>query len=316
VATPTETSRSARRGYYILASLLVVGVVVFNLPAIRDLTRSQVDIVALVMDAPGVRIGTEVWAEGVKVGRVQGVRIQPVQDTMFVALDLRLDTRATTIVTRGSDVRVVRRRQIGEMAVRISAGEPGDPPLQPGDTLVGRPRISPQELVALGQALPGTLDSLLVYARTVEAAFEARRPRMERAGDQIREVLDAASALADEVERGPLGEMLDPVRGAPARVRALGQRVEKLAAAAERLGERYSLATEDGLAAEVRALNERARAVEASLARVQSEIETGEGFFGRFREDPAIERAIRGVEAQVDSLVAEAWSVALRMFLP
>jgi phospholipid/cholesterol/gamma-HCH transport system substrate-binding protein len=316
VATPTETSRSARRGYYILAVLLVVGVVVFNLPAIRDLTRSQVDIVALVMDAPGVRIGTEVWAEGVKVGRVQGVRIQPVQDTMFVALDLRLDTRATTIVTRGSDVRVVRRRQIGEMAVRISAGEPGDPPLQPGDTLVGRPRISPQELVALGQALPGTLDSLLVYARTVEAAFEARRPRMERAGDQIREVLDAASALADEVERGPLGEMLDPVRGAPARVRALGQRVEKLAAAAERLGERYSLATEDGLAAEVRALNERARAVEASLARVQSEIETGEGFFGRFREDPAIERAIRGVEAQVDSLVAEAWSVALRMFLP
>lgn len=304
-----DSGRSARRGFYILAGLVVGAILIANLQAITERLRRHVDIVALVPDAPAVRVGTPVWAEGVRVGRVTDVRITPYQDTTFVALDLRLEPRARAIVTPASEVRVVRRRAIGEPSVRITAGAPGDPILQPGDTIVGFSGMTPEELLARSQELLPLLDSLRTSAGAVQTRFEGSRPRMERAVRQLETVMEASAALADQVEHGRLAAL-------PAQLRALQQRVGQLQAAAERLTAQFSPDSDDGLAAQVREVTRRAEGVEAALAGLRAEIEAGDGFIGRIQEDPALQLGVEGIEAQIDSLVAEAWSIALRMFLP
>lgn len=296
--------------------LVVAAILVFNLQAIIDLMRPQLDVVALVTDAPGVRVGTEVWAEGVKIGRVKDVVITKRQDRAYVSMDLRLDPRAVAIVTAESDVLASRQRFIGDPIIRIFAGAPGDPPLRPGDTIVGKPRPTPQELLDQAMTFPATLDSLMDAARLVQARFEARKPRMEQMGDELRSVADAASALASELETGSLGRMLDDRAGLPARIRALRLRVRDLGEASRHMAERYSLDTDDGLAAHLDRLNRRARDVEAALARLQARMEEGEGFVARIQADTALQVAVRGIQLQLDSLMAEAHSIALRMFLP
>jgi hypothetical protein len=316
VSKPTETDRPARRGFLILFALGVAAVVVFNLQAIRDLTRSQIDIVALIEEAPGVRVGTEVWAEGVKVGRVKQVMIQKHDDAAMVALDLRVDARATTIITASSDVRASRQRFIGEPIVRLFAGAPGDLRLQSGDTIIGVPRPSPEALLDRAMELPPMLDSLVHDARLVQAQIEARRPHFDQLASQLEALGDATSGLAALLDEGSLGRMLDGRTGALARVGALRLRVSELSEATARMIDRYSPTGDVGLAAQLDALARRARNVEASLARLEALVDEGDGFVARAQADTAIEVAVRGVQIQLDSLMAEAHSVILRMFLP
>lgn len=316
VPIPTQTDRPARRGFLILLALGVAAVVVFNLQELRDLTRRQIDIVALIEDAPGVRVGTEVWAEGVKVGRVKQVMIQKGDDAAMVALDLRMDARATAIITASSDVRASRQRFIGEPVVRLFAGAPGDTRLQSGDTIIGVPRPTPEALLDRAMELPPMLDSLVHDARLVQAQIEARQPRFEQMGVQLEALGDATTGLAALLDEGSLGRMLDGETGALARVEALRLRVSDLGEAAARMIDRYSPTGDTGLAAQLDALARRARSMEASLARLQAMVEDGDGFVARAQADTAIDVAVRGVQIQLDSLVAEAHSVILRMFLP
>jgi ABC-type transporter Mla subunit MlaD len=316
VSTPNDATRPARRGLFILIALVVVAILVFNLREILDLPRRQIDVVAMVKDAPGVRSQTEVWAEGVKVGRVKKVTLTEYRDSVYVALDLRLDARVTDIITADSDVRASRQRFIGDPLIRLFAGAPGDPPLRAGDTIVGKPRLSPEQLIARAELLPATLDSLMDAARLVQTRFEARQPHVEQMGDQIRAVADAAAALAVEMEGGSLGRMLDGRTGLPAHMNALRQRVSDLGGAAQRMTERYSPHADAGLAAHLDALRQRASNVETALAELQAMIDEGEGFIARAQADTAIQVAIRGIQIQLDSLKADAFSIALRMFLP
>jgi hypothetical protein len=309
VTKANDSNPAARRGYLILLGLLLGSALVFNLPALLESLRPAVRVVALVTDASGVVVGTPVWAEGVRVGEVKGVQIVRRGDSTMVALELRLQPRARAIVTADSDVRVARRRLVGEATVRIAAGRPGSPAIQHGDTLVGQPRPTHEELLAAAEEIPARVQALVAAAHQAEAQLDAAQPRIRLAGEQLRAMTSATAALVAEIEAIPLGAI-------PSRVGALRAQIQALGEAAADLVARYSPASDAGLTAEFRQVAERARAVELALANLQAQMEGGEGFLPRLQTDGAIEREIDGIQLQIDSLMAEAWSLALRMFIP
>jgi hypothetical protein len=316
VATKNSTPDPARRGYYILAGLIVAAILIFNMDAIADLGRRDLNVVALLDEAPGVRAGTDVWVEGVRVGRVKKVPIVQENGAPVAALDLRIQAESRALVTTGSDVRASRRRFIGDPVVRISAGRPDDPPIQTGDTIRGQPRLTPEALLAEAANLPLVLDSIREAAALVHAQFERSQPRIERLGRQLQATMDAAGALTVQLDRGSLAPMLDGSAGLPYRIQALRIRLTTLAQALTEVTERYGPDLEDGLAARLDGFARRGHTLQVNLAALEARIEEGDGFIGRFQQDTALHVAVRGVQLQIDSLMAEATSIALRMILP
>jgi hypothetical protein len=314
VATPDRESGPARRGYLLLAAVVVAALGIFNLERIVDAVRPKLAVLALVSDAPDVRVGTDVWVEGVRMGRVKQVTLAKEGDSTLVGLTLRLDRQARELVTRSSDVRVSRRRFIAEPVVRVFAGSPEDPPLEPGDTLRGQPRPGPAELMARVEALAPAVDSVLGAAVDIQARIHARAPAFQNLAAQMDAAGAAARTLTAQSEAGSLGRMLDRETGMPAQVGALRQRLAALGDATDQLVARYSA---DGpLGSDVRGLGNRLRSLEEALTDLETRIEDGGGFLGRVEADSALEVAVRGVRLQIDSLMAEAHSIALRMFLP
>jgi ABC-type transporter Mla subunit MlaD len=297
-----------------LAAITIAAVLVFNLQPIVELTRRTIHVVAVVEQAPGVNVGTEVWVEGVKVGRVKQVSLIKERDSTLVALDLRLERRARALITRSSDVRASRRRFIAEPLVRVFAGSPTDPPIQSGDTIRGKPRLGPEELLAQFEALGPAMDSVLAETRRLQGIFERRQPAFEHLAAQIQATTSAAAGLSARMETGSLGPMLDAETGLPAHVRTLRARMAQVSAAADDMMSRYG--ADGALVTEIRGLGERARAVDAALAGIEERMEAGGGFLWRIQADTAVHVAVRAVGVQIDSMMAEAASIALRMFLP
>jgi hypothetical protein len=306
----------ARWGAIILVALTAGALLLFNVRALQEMVRPRVDVVALVREAPDVRVGSDVWLAGVTVGRVKGVEVTKVRDTTFVALSLRLERRATTLANTGSDVRAVRHRFIGEPLVRLGAGRPGHPPLRDGDTLRGQPGPLPEELLEQAGALPRRLDLLLAEARSIQDRFDQRQPQVQRLQHQIEELTAAGAALRAQVETGALVRLLDPEEGLPARVPALHLLLDELGMAVAALVGRYGPGEESELGSRIHALQLRVQDIDGALTSLQARAAEAQGFAWRIQADTALQVALRGVQAQIDSVMDEALSIALKMFLP
>ena len=303
--------RRERRGYAILAGLLLAGLLIFNLDVIVDWTRGYIDVVALVSRTNGVRSGSPVWIEGIEAGRVTGIAFAGHGDSALIALDLRMEARVRPLIRRGSGATTAKRRVIGQPYVRIDAG-PGDAaPLEEGDTIRPADPIDLDDLIARGKHYPASLDSLTTAVREVQRLAERRQPRVALLASRVDETLESAAELGETLSGGSLGQLLaDPAL--PARVQRLQERLDQLAAAADSLG-RWS---EPELTAGIPPLMERADRLGEDLARLQHHLEQDRGTLARLQRDSALAVAVRGVQAQIDSLRAEGLSIGLRMLLP
>lgn len=311
---PESSDGRARRGYLILAGILIAAVVIFNVDAVKDMTGDRLDLVALLPDASGVRVGTPVWVAGVKAGRVIAIVFRPAGDSAEVALTLRVAEPAAAVIRLDSDVRAVRTRIVGQPVVQLEAGSAAAPPARPGDTLRAYPRVDPALLLERGKALPGAVDTLLTTARRVAELVRARAPEMERLQDRIDAAMAAADALSAVLQEGSLARLMS-ADGAPAAVPTLRARLDTLAAETAYVLGRY--AGEDGdLRRELRQLAAGAAALQEDLDTLTARLNGGRGFLGRMPRDSAIQVAIRGVRAQIDTLRQEAASIALRMVVP
>lgn len=322
----TETQR-ARRGYLIIAALLLAAVLVFNVDAVMELTTDRLDLVALVPRAQGVTVGSPVWVAGVNSGHVTRVGFAGFvpggsRDTTFVAIHVRLERDADRVITRTSDVRTRRVRFIAQPIVEIEPGPHGDPPVQSGDTIRGRGQPDPLDLLEEAAALPAGLDSLVHHVRRFQDLADRRRPEIERLARQLSGTIATAAELSNELQEGSLSRILDPQYGLAPRIADLQARLDQLRAAADRVGQRYGAGADDGspetpgLSA---ALGDLLRSVEGTsrqLRTLQARLDTGAGFIPRASQDSALQVAVRGVQAQIDSLTAEAVSLGLRMLLP
>lgn len=303
--------RRVRHGYAILAGLLLAAAMVFYLDAIVDRFRGYVDVVALVRETSGVRVGSPVWIAGIEAGRVTDVGFAPHGDSALITIDARLEARVRPLLRRGSLAYTTRQRFIGRPMVRIETGPADGAPLEDGDTIGPAEQVDLQAILARGQAFPETLDSLHTALREVRELAELRHPRLVPLADRLATTAEAAGALSADLEEGSLGRLLgDPELGR--RIQGLDGQLAALTEAGRSLG-RYS---EGELGRRVPELLDRAAALGEDLARLQAALETPRGTLPRLQQDSALALAIRGVTAQIDSLRAEALSMGIRMLIP
>lgn len=301
-----------RRGLAILVVLLLAAVLVFNLDRVVDRFHGYVDVVALVPEMNGVRVGSPVWVEGIEAGRVTAIDFRPLDEVTVLALHLRLEERVQEVVRRGSRSHTVRDRFIGEPTVRITAGPPDAPPIENGDTLRPLPVVSLDTLLARGFAFPASLDSLTMALAALNRLTNERAPAVETLLDRLGVASEEATALRMDLQGGTLDRVLrDPELGQ--RVTRLRERVGELTDAAEEMQARYG---DPELQAGAASVATRARRLGVALERLEGSLADGRGFIGRSARDSAIPMAVQGVQAQIDSLRAAGLGFALRMILP
>jgi len=314
VSPPDPKNRSARRGLLILAGLVAAAVLIFYIDVVVDLFRPRVEIVALVPSAPGVRAGSAVWVAGVEAGRVTSVQLARRGDSALVALDLRLEGRTRRILRRDSDVYTGSRRFIGEPIVHLTAGSTAAAQVDDGDTIRARPRVDPREMLARARTFPRALDSLFDAADRAGSLVEGRQEALGDLLDRTAVASREAGALSRDLERGSLGRLLDDRRMGD-RIDAVRLRVQQLGRAADDAAERYT-GPDSELPERLGRLNLRAGRLASQLDSLQQRSAAAGGFLHRSSRDSAIAVAVSGVRAQIDSLMAEAESIALRMILP
>lgn len=307
---PTRTR--ARRGLAILAGLLVAAALIFNLDVVLDRFRGYVDVVALVSQTSGVRIGSPVWVTGIEAGRVTAIDFMALGGTSVLAVHVRLENRVRDVVRKDSRSQTARDRFIGEPAVRISAGTPTAPPIQPGDTLYPLDVISLDTLLERGLAFPAALDSLTTALSELSELADDRHASATAIMDRLSVASAEASALRSDLEGGSIERWLrDPELGE--RAARLQQRMAELGEAAEEMQARYG---DPELRAGAASVATRARRLGVALEGLEERMAEGRGFIPRAAQDSAIPVAIRGVQAQIDSLTNAGLGFALRMILP
>jgi len=314
LATVThDSSRTrVRRGFAILASLLLAAALVFNLDVVVDWFHGYVDVVALVPSTSGVRIGAPVWVAGVEAGRVTAVDFQDVGGTAVIALHVRLEDRVRDVVRQSSRAHTARDRFIGAPLVRISAGSADSPPIQTGDTLQPMSTVSLDTLIQRGLAFPGALDSLTSTLSELERLAADRKADVKTLLDRWTAASREAATLTAALEGGTLGHwMRDPEPGR--RVARLRERLTALGAAADAMLGRYQ---DPELRAGVASVAERAQRLSQALDGLERMLVEGRGFIPRAARDSALAVAVAGVQAQIDSLRAAGLGFAARMVLP
>ncbi|HUG42562.1 MAG TPA: MCE family protein [Longimicrobiales bacterium] len=299
-----------------MALIALAAAFIFNLEAVYDVAGDRMDLVAVLPDASGVRVGTPVRVAGVEKGRVAGIAFLAAGDSARVALLIRLEGDARTVIRKDSDVWAMRLQAIGQPLVQIKAGSPGSAPVRSGDTLYGAHRLDPALLLEGGMDLPAAIDSLLTTARRVQAMAEARESELERLQRRMDAATAAATALAADLDGGSLSRLLGP-GGAMDGIARLQERLAALSAAVETARERYGGGAEGGgLPRSLAGLGARVALLQADLDALDARMRAGGGFLYRMPRDSALQVAITGVQAQIDSLRQEASSLVLRMVLP
>ncbi|HSH46364.1 MAG TPA: MlaD family protein [Longimicrobiales bacterium] len=308
----TQKDHRALGGFIIIATLVTAALLIVNIRAIADLSKDRLEIVVVVPEAPGVRVGTRVWVDGVESGRVQAIQFVPGADSVQVALDVRLDGRTRAALRADSEARAFRERFVGQPVITLEGGSPDAPALRDGDTVYGAPYLDVTEITARAKALPGALESLLSRARTIGARVDARRPALDALGRQVDAASAAAGALTDQMEDGSLALLLAE-DGLGPRLGTLRERIDSVSTALGAVLESESPGGAHELAASLNALQDR-------LGRLQEDVDSmrleGDGFLTRMGRDSAISVAVRGVQAQMDTVRQEAFSIILRMLLP
>ncbi|MFW5950585.1 MAG: MlaD family protein [Gemmatimonadota bacterium] len=301
-----------RRGYALIAGIVLTALLIFNADTLADRFRGYIDLVALVPETTGVRVGSPVTVGGIEAGRVTAIDLAGDADVP-VAVRIRVRERVRSALREGSRAETAKRRFIGEPTVQVTVGRPDGALLQPGDTILPTGAPALDLLIAQGKELPSALDTLNALLRQLEEVAGQRRSQLATLTDR----LDRATAEADrlrarfEFEGGTLTRLLnDPEL--PGRLARLQDRFAAVAEAADSAG-RYA---EGELPARLARVTNRADRVSRALGELSERLEGSGGILVRARRDTAVQRALAEVMVQIDSLRAEGVGFALRMLLP
>lgn len=306
VAADARQQRHSLFGALLIALLLMVSLTVFLLDPLVAALRNERHVVAVLAVAPGIVPGAPVWIAGHPVGAVSSIEFMPVQGADSdprIAVTLSIPVDDAVLLRQDADVRLTSDGIVGEPVIDIDPGTPAAPALTPQDTLFAELRPTGAQLMAQAGTLKVALDSLMLAAAPVS----------ERAAARMAELADVQEGFAGS--QAELARLSDAIAGSAARDfvddPTLARAIARLRSAAANAS---AAAGDDAGAARVQAalapLRAHADALSAQLAALRAG--TANGTLTRLQSDSALAVAIRGAQAQLDSLIAEAKSNPLR----
>lgn len=293
-------------------ALLIVAVIgcaagTFMLDELVETMRGRTDVIAVLGDAVGVRRGTPVRIAGKPAGRVKRIAFLRRRADRPPRLAVTLEVVGPDVdhVRASSTVRVTSDGLVGGAVIDIIPAPTTSPPLSENDTLYGRGGgAGSADAVKHGAAsLKASLDSLAGAAAMLAAParrFALRADHIERNLGAVQAEMTALQSLL----HSDSGALLDSAF--LARLDRMMATARDLAVAFREARSRYAGASTE-LVEPIARIQRRADTLSTRITAIRSllDVPAAPGVPGRLRADSAVFVAIRGVKAQLDSLIAE-----------
>ena len=150
-----------RVGLLVIASFLLLALAIFVIGGQSGFLEPKYTITAYFPTANGLRDGAEVWLEGVTIGNVSRVAINPSPDpNRSVAVEMRLVQRYQNIVRSDSSVAINTQGLLGDKIVDISRGTEAGEVVPDGGALQGSDAGDIREIITGTNDFIANLDIL------------------------------------------------------------------------------------------------------------------------------------------------------------
>ena len=304
--------KRVRQGALWLFLSVAAALAIFFSDRISHLGEDTFEIVAVFPEATRLRQDGAVWVAGNAVGRIRSVGFMPASrdTTKRLAVVLAIPEEIRPLLTRDAQPILRTPRLFADQVVDILPGDRSAPALQPGDTLLG---WSPPTMIGLmerAKSLRIAADSLM------ESAFELNRlgerhaaePAFQRVQRNLVLVRREFEVLSRGAGDGSLQAFLQDREGRA----ALGRVRESMVAIQEGFARLRGSGAAGAPAAAYRQLMRHTAELQTQLAGLEALAATPNGTASRLAGDSALAVAVRGVQAQMDSLMMEARSNPFR----
>jgi len=135
-----------RAGIFLLLSFVVLVVMVFAVSDIQSLFKQKKEVRALFSFSDGIEKNAPVRYSGMKVGKVQQVRVLPEQHN---EIELILSVYQDTVIKKDTKAAIKSLGIVGGKYVDLSSGSSEAPVLGPGDALKGEEPLKLEDLTKM-----------------------------------------------------------------------------------------------------------------------------------------------------------------------
>src|SRR5688572_13294353 len=129
------TSKEMRVGAFVLAGLIVTGVVIFLIGDEKRLFDAKVTYYTSFSDVQGLKTGAPVRLGGIDIGTVSRVAHadDPADNRLYV--DLHIVRREAGRIKKDTVAKVNNKGLLGDKMIELSGGAPSAPTIPPGGTI-------------------------------------------------------------------------------------------------------------------------------------------------------------------------------------
>ncbi len=261
-----------RVGLTVVFASITLAVLVFLMTGTTGLFTRKLTLFAFVDNAGGLRGGAPVRLEGVDVGNVTDITVDPTHGTSPVRVTMKLSMKYKGALKKDSTASLSTAGVLGETFVDIDSRAAKGPPAKNGDELAAREQADLQDVIRSSQS---TLQNVDVLVRRVDRIVG----QIESGNGSIGKV------IYDESLYNKLNATLNEVSTMVSQVSQGRGSVGKLIASDE--------------------LYNKANASVDKLNQIIDEIQQGKGSVGKFLKDPALYNNANETIAKANALMSD-----------
>jgi phospholipid/cholesterol/gamma-HCH transport system substrate-binding protein len=233
------TSKEMRVGAFVLAGLIIVGVVVFLIGDEKRAFESKSAYHSSFSDVQGLRAGAPVRLGGVDIGTVQRVAHadDPTDPRLYV--DLRIVRREATRIKQDSVAKISNRGLLGDKMIEITGGSLSSPPLAEGGSITGEEPADFTNLFSqvgsLARHAETILNNLEITSRTLadQSIHEDMRSSVHSVSLILKDVAEGRGyvhkVLTDPAEAERISALMYSFQGAAAEIQGTASEARKVA---------------------------------------------------------------------------------------
>jgi phospholipid/cholesterol/gamma-HCH transport system substrate-binding protein len=135
--SPMSSSKEMRVGIFVLAGLVVAGVVVFLIGEEKRFFESKIDYHTNFSDVQGLKSGAPVRLGGVDIGNVSRVRHSDNPGDNRLYIDMHIAKREAVRVKQDTVAKIANKGLLGDKMIELSGGSPGAAPIPEGGSIKG-----------------------------------------------------------------------------------------------------------------------------------------------------------------------------------
>jgi phospholipid/cholesterol/gamma-HCH transport system substrate-binding protein len=190
--------REVKVGFFVLAGLLAMGVVIFLIGDERGLFASHVSYQIVFKDVQGLKGGSTVRMGGVDVGNVSGVGYSsnPSDSRLYVSISVAKDEARR--IRQDSYAVVDNKGLLGDKMVTIAPGSPEKPAIAPGATIPSRENRALEAMLDQATQIGNKAERVLGNLESTTGALASEQFR-----EDLQSGMHAARGILESADRGP-----------------------------------------------------------------------------------------------------------------